>query len=276
MTNYARVRYALEIKEVLQNNPDYFGNPFLSDLYNKSVKSFLLEMEEIFLLEKPFFEKYAFVGLFKMNLDNWEKQSVPLTQLGLYNAFKNNMTSSPAYYKGVLKEKIEEYTQKNQSSIIESFYDENWENITREEYYRNKNNHIISYKISDLNTDKRICLTCKNENLTSKSIRPIIDNFNMLKILQELLEEGVDPKSLSEDLKKTIRVMENGIDIFKEEEANGYSIEKQWCVRVYGANPKANSYARWFKSKHEANIFMKKIVRDRSMSQVQSKMICLM
>lgn len=276
MVDYARVKYTVEIEDIVKNNPDYFGNQFLLELKKKSHRSFLLEMGEMYLLEKPFFEKFAFVGLFRMDLNSWEKQSYPLTQLGLYNAFKNSLTSSPAYYNGELKEKMEDYASNHTSTIVESFFDGDWDNISREEYFQLKDKGKTAYKISDLDIDKKTNLTNKNPLGNSKVIKPIVDNLSLLKMFQELLESGVDPKSLNNSLKKTIKLMENSIDLFKEDEPNGYSVEKQWCIRIYGSVKTGLSYARWFKSKNEAYVFMKKILRDRSMSKIQSQMICMM
>lgn len=277
MSSYARVKYSVEIAEIIKNNPDYFGNKFLADLSERSAKSFLVEMNEVYLLEKPFFEKYAFIGLFKMNPVSWERQSANLTQLGLYNTFRNMMVSTPAYYNGQLKEKILNFKEKEiKHELIENYYDDEFESISKMEYMERQENNRMSYKLTDLNHAGRSNLTTKNINSTSKEREPYIDTIQMLKIIQDLLSEGISAEELNDSIKTTLKIMDDKLEIFEEDENNGYSVENQWCVRVCGAIEGGTSYARWFKSKMEANVFMKKLLRDRSMSIVQSEMICLM
>ncbi len=271
-----RQKHTLNIQDAIDNNKDYFGNKFLSSLQKTAKRSTLIEMEDIYLLENPFFDRYAFVGLFQVDLKNWEKNAIPLTQLGLYNAFKDRIISSPHFYDGLLKDKINSFKKKHKTKIIETYLNGNYDIIDYKEYQELKDVDRSINKIKDFNYDNIENLTTENKKSKSKEITPIISTLDMLKIVSSILDsDNFDKKTLSEEIKKTISKVENKLEVFKEDESNSYSVEMQWCVRVYGAIEEGVSYARWFCSKQEAHAFFREIQKQQSMSKVQSNMICI-
>lgn len=276
MVGFTKAKYKVDVQEIIKNNPHYFGNKFLKELSKNAIQSSLIEMDEIYLLEKPFFEKYAFIGVFRMDVDHWMKSSAPLTQLGLYNAYKNYLTSTHSFYNGKLKEKIKEYSDYAKTRKIKSFYDDEFNVIDNNEYEERKELDRMAYQFEEYDYEESNNLTTSNDKSVEIKNSTLIDNVMLLRIIQETLELGVSGEELNESLKKTLKLIDRKIDLFKDDENHAYSIEQQWCVRVYGANHKGVSYANWFKTRQDAMEFMKKMLKYRSMSRVQSEMICLM
>lgn len=277
MNAYIKQKHTLNIKDAIDNNKDYFGNNFLLSLHEKAKRSTLIEMEDIYLLEHPFFDRYAFIGLFQVDLKSWEDNSIPLTQLGLYNAFKDRIISSPHFYAGELKEKIEEFKKKKKTKIIETYLNGNYDLIDYNEYKELKDVDRSINKIKDFNYDNVENLTTNNKKSKSKNITPIISTLDMLKMMSHIVDsESFDRKIFSEEIRKTISKIENKLEVFKEDEINSYSVEMQWCVRVYGSIEESVSYARWFCSKQEAHRFFREMQKQQSMSKIQSNMICIM
>lgn len=278
MTTYIRQKNTLNILDAVENNKDYFGNSFLLLLNKRAKKSTLNEMNEIYLLDNPFFDRYAFVGVFQVNLKIWEKNVIPLTQLGLYNAFRDRLTSSDFFYQEKLKDKIKKFRSEHKTCIVETFFDEDYNIIDEKEYDELKEIDRSSSRVRELLHDEDLSnLTIENKKNKITPVDPLINSLDMLKIFAELLsDESVDPKELSQDLKKTISGIENKMEVFKEDENNSYSLETQWCVRVYGALENGISYAKYFENKQKANAFYREILKANSMSKVQSSMICVM
>lgn len=276
MNAYIRQKHTLNIKDAIESNKDYFGNKFLSSLNKTAKRATLIEMEDIYLLDNPFYDRYAFVGIFQVDLKNWEKNAIPLTQLGLYNAFKDRITSSPYFYEGLLKEKIHNFKKKQKTKIIESFLNGNYDIIEEKEYKELKEVDRTTNKVKDINYDNVKNLTTENNKAKSTEVTPIISTFDILKIFSDLIEdEKFNKETFSQELKRTISKIDNKLEVFKDDEINSYSVERQWCVRVYGALENGISYAKWFSSKQEAHAFFREIQKTQSMSRVQSNMICL-
>ena len=276
MGSFTRSRQKIDINEIVQNNRGYFANPFLLSLKKSADISFLLEMDEIYLLDRPFFEKYAFVGLFRMNIHNWHKSGIPITQLGLYNSYRNSIMSHPAYYHGKLKDEIRMIYDAKNTKVVENFFDLDYNPISEDEYNERKDLDRMVFKTSDINPDEIENLTTQNPESKFLNSNPTLSNLDLLRAFQLMLESGESLDNIRDSVTKSINEIDNKIDLFREEENNGYSIEKQWSVKLYGTEKDGMYYVKWFKSRNEGIVFLKKLLRDHSMSIVQSEMICIL